>query len=825
MPPRSRKTSITRSRSGCTPCRRKKRKCDEQKPSCRRCSRVGASCNYVETAFEFRDASAWAARRVEQDRGIAAPSSTRTRRSSPLSPPQHQEVSLFGDDGRETGQPLFAGHPLADVSPVVAHTPSPTATASLHDGFETADLPNDPASSLAVDHPAAVRAQAMTIMLPTDGASLPLDMPPQSSDPPPWLDGHVSTIAVPTSGDEDLYRGLGLEPGIPAAMDAPWAVGDLCMTSMGDSRSWNSWSATRASPYPGLWGESYSYLAGVVSPLCSYPHQALPSLDEPVMVPRMSVPLDGFGSGSGSGFDRGRRSVSLQSMPPSSGPTHPLGEPRPTSLLPLPLAFGSLAHRRYMAHFTVEVMGNLPAPVDSLWQMVMDNAPLRLAAMALSAASLANRHGQFSSQERRRWVPMARHACEAAEYASQCSALIGSQPALPLAAQLVLYTLTVCYELEIGSVTGMRRALAALDAMFMCNHAEILSLPIGGAVARNWRLLRSLEIVSRKPHAPLGRESRSETLIPELEAEVATPRQLISTISARAVRLSWRILLMRCIGDCHESATATVKKMAQWWDVIIGSLYAGNALEDDETGASILDEAELYTELRKLRAALDTCPRPEGIPLNAGEHQEETIELQPRRFGNHRQAMACADYALAQLACNDKFVQALTAEVPPTCGRQLLPLQSVPMSTDPWLALLLQIASSLDPFECQRYNAYRSGITSMLQCAFFLGAGRAALDCTAVLLRRAMSAGIHYEGPFAPTYASWTLNRILLRQVTLNPGRAIFAAAGMYDTSSKEPLFSKAVVEYVMICGRDADGRYFNDILPVDEDGEEDLEF
>ncbi|KGQ12098.1 hypothetical protein BBAD15_g2149 [Beauveria bassiana D1-5] len=49
-PPRPKKTNITRTRTGCLECRT--RRCDEKKPMCGRCERLGGDCKH-ETAFKF----------------------------------------------------------------------------------------------------------------------------------------------------------------------------------------------------------------------------------------------------------------------------------------------------------------------------------------------------------------------------------------------------------------------------------------------------------------------------------------------------------------------------------------------------------------------------------------------------------------------------------------------------------------------------------------------------------------------------------------------------------------------------------------------------
>ncbi|KAH7362999.1 hypothetical protein B0T11DRAFT_90180 [Plectosphaerella cucumerina] len=68
-PERPRKTSIVRSRTGCKPCRRRRKKCDEVRPCCSRCRDNEEQCWYDDASFEFRNANQWAAIQVKKVRG------------------------------------------------------------------------------------------------------------------------------------------------------------------------------------------------------------------------------------------------------------------------------------------------------------------------------------------------------------------------------------------------------------------------------------------------------------------------------------------------------------------------------------------------------------------------------------------------------------------------------------------------------------------------------------------------------------------------------------------------------------------------------------
>ncbi|PYI09193.1 hypothetical protein BO78DRAFT_308968 [Aspergillus sclerotiicarbonarius CBS 121057] len=54
VPPRPKKTNIVRSRNGCKGCRERKTKCDEQRPTCATCKRLGKTCEIIRPEFKFR---------------------------------------------------------------------------------------------------------------------------------------------------------------------------------------------------------------------------------------------------------------------------------------------------------------------------------------------------------------------------------------------------------------------------------------------------------------------------------------------------------------------------------------------------------------------------------------------------------------------------------------------------------------------------------------------------------------------------------------------------------------------------------------------------
>ncbi|KAK9234645.1 hypothetical protein V1525DRAFT_42720 [Lipomyces kononenkoae] len=67
VPERPKKTDIVRSRNGCKSCRQRRTKCDEQKPICGTCARLGRVCESFKPEFKFRAVTGGRGRRVEND--------------------------------------------------------------------------------------------------------------------------------------------------------------------------------------------------------------------------------------------------------------------------------------------------------------------------------------------------------------------------------------------------------------------------------------------------------------------------------------------------------------------------------------------------------------------------------------------------------------------------------------------------------------------------------------------------------------------------------------------------------------------------------------
>ncbi|KAL4735788.1 hypothetical protein BDV11DRAFT_26487 [Aspergillus similis] len=78
-PPRPKKTNIVRSRNGCRTCRERKTKCDEKKPACGTCVRLGKPCVSIRPELKFRPVAIPAAVRRDTATTVRESEQGRTR--------------------------------------------------------------------------------------------------------------------------------------------------------------------------------------------------------------------------------------------------------------------------------------------------------------------------------------------------------------------------------------------------------------------------------------------------------------------------------------------------------------------------------------------------------------------------------------------------------------------------------------------------------------------------------------------------------------------------------------------------------------------------
>ncbi|KAF2674458.1 hypothetical protein BT63DRAFT_10671 [Microthyrium microscopicum] len=108
-PTRRKKTNICRSRAGCVSCRKRRKKCDEQKPTCGSCLKLEKPCEQVSPAFEFRS---------------VRPSETERPRPKPIS--TSFDIASLSREGSQS-----QSTPPCSATVLTISTASPCPTGSL----------------------------------------------------------------------------------------------------------------------------------------------------------------------------------------------------------------------------------------------------------------------------------------------------------------------------------------------------------------------------------------------------------------------------------------------------------------------------------------------------------------------------------------------------------------------------------------------------------------------------------------------------------------------------------------------------------------------
>ncbi|KAL5355751.1 hypothetical protein BJX96DRAFT_78470 [Aspergillus floccosus] len=100
-PPRPKKTEIVRSRSGCKCCRERRTKCDEQKPRCGTCVRLGTTCQPVRQKFQFRITTGPSNSPPTSQQGRWGQDTGSKKTGEPRSSHSHPSLSMLGPCSRD----------------------------------------------------------------------------------------------------------------------------------------------------------------------------------------------------------------------------------------------------------------------------------------------------------------------------------------------------------------------------------------------------------------------------------------------------------------------------------------------------------------------------------------------------------------------------------------------------------------------------------------------------------------------------------------------------------------------------------------------------
>ncbi|SCO20717.1 unnamed protein product [Fusarium fujikuroi] len=757
-PHRPSKTGARRSKSGCVSCRKKRRKCDESKPRCNRCLSANIECSY-NTRVEFRDATVWAAQKVKRriihgpkEHGSPTPPESQNRHWPRFQPSPPSECDMVNNNDIPASAGEVTDSPNNHVEGNDVHQKQDTDL----DGH----VASDDIHKRQPDRGQTVQPAELT---PSDRPLLGLTSPSTDTDIAAWMPTGVISSSWDDYVSSDMLTGDmlqympdqgALDKNLEPCYNEMWCS---LMESPSRVEPDSTASIPSTSTFESATGQE-GQLDSVNSPSDAVTKTSVPILKQTIW----TAPL------------------------PSSMPNIPVRD------------------RVYLAHFMSQMIDLIPG-LKYLGKIAIQSEPIRLCANALAAANLANRGGRFSNDEAGRWVPMQTHYGRALSFASRSMDAIQSSPGIFPGCRIVMLILMLCYQLELGCIGEIYHALSVLDSAVFSNRDAILSLEFGPGLVQSWLGLRSLCEGTLQPLALFRGESQTEHEVSELQDLTTGTSQAFGIIAAKAYRISRRILLFRCTGDNEKSPSTIASRFSQWWSII----KCQEA--DDITGThdlgSHLSEDKLFCELARLRDALDISEVPTGLPLNFDPSVPAscTTTPEPLYLADHEQAMELADYASAQIVCDESNIQTLGSPA----------FQRSP-SRNPWLHLLLRIAAGLDVEKCLTRNRYRQGICNSLQCAVFLLQDLEAAYFLSGLLQRLMDVGGSYEDCFTPLNLLSQCNKLFCQE--LMKGRTVFMLCPTYNAwTAKDVLFSRGDHECFIIFGRDADGLYLKDMVELEE--------
>ncbi|RSM07635.1 hypothetical protein CDV31_008528 [Fusarium ambrosium] len=789
-PPRSKKTDITRSRSGCARCRQKRRKCDEGKPSCSRCVAATADCEYGGITLKFREATRWAAQKVQLGKATTSVAAATSLALAPPLPPGLSDTIVSSSDESAVSPVHEQALPPQNIQATPAECYQDMSPASFLDeqndygqspvGVPELGLEADPSpiSVSAVDPPTGSQGSMPGSLL-------------ESFYSPKWPGAQLGQLGFDlTSSTVDMDDAL-----FTNLLDFPNNLADVGMSE----------------PY---WNDIVMQ-SGIGNSPTSSLHQELTSTDthgdghidstcQPMILDHPPQPLDQQLSSPMSSRQNHQSSKANTSQ---GSPLPVVQLPWPKAQKPPPGSKISVGHRIYLAHFKVAVTQAFPLELPFLWDMVIKSEPVRYAALSLSAANLANLQGQKPDKGRGTLV----HSASATAFSRQTVEALEGDSVVSLDARLVTMILVVFYELEASSFSSAFHSLSILNVMILNCPEDVLSLINGRIIVRWWLYLCTLITGAQGPYSLYGPENPTESLINQLEARVAETRQMIDLITTKAMRIWNRVLVAKCFEAPGDRPVDTMRKVDDWWRILKGNHLCEPA-SDDQISDRLLGADELYEELDKLRKVLDGCDAPEGFQPAMLEERAISGEVVPLHFNNHRQAKEVVDFALSHIICNQERLRAL-AEHSADLPRQFPDKTSeTTTAMDPWVYLLLRTVAGLDVSKCGKENTYRRGIVSSIFYTGLFYPGQVSTEFINDTVERMIDARMEFENPFYPLRAFLDFHRSLLGQVA--GGRTVFFACSTHDEwTTKETLLATGE-EHLMIVGCESDGQYFNDLVP-----------
>ncbi|VUC30147.1 unnamed protein product [Clonostachys rosea] len=451
----------------------------------------------------------------------------------------------------------------------------------------------------------------------------------------------------------------------------------------------------------------------------------------------------------------------------------------------------------------------------------------RYAAMAISAANLANLQGMFvydsPLQSGYSWIPESRHRFRSLAYAGKALEIATDCRSTDISTLLAAHLMLTFVELELGSFEGLRYYISTVDGLVYNTHNELLQEKYGPEILCGLFDARS---VQKFVAGPIGPPSRREVMMDQfwqtLEIRMPIKPDVAQSLGCEMAIILERLCLLTTMQ--HHLTTPSrmqyivMKQLADY----LHRLYPTNRNEQISKHQLLSAYQECLGDMVGIRNQVLSLPTPPGVPLlgDPGSKSASATDLEkpnstpgeeyePLRFDSHRESMVAADYAWCRILCDESIVLGITNP----SGGQLSPIAP---NANHWMNVLVRIARGIDVSECSTKNIYRRGICGMLLHSAIRCGSTKTVDLLEDLLDRLISNGSAWEDcMFSNTPSVSTVRAV---QSQLQQGRSILMVSSLGENANpKTTIMSNRMVRTLIVHGWEADGRTFDETLHLDD--------
>jgi hypothetical protein len=470
----------------------------------------------------------------------------------------------------------------------------------------------------------------------------------------------------------------------------------------------------------------------------------------------------------------------------------------------------SLVDGRYLSHFFAVVRHILPPALEFLRDVAISPDIVLNAALSLGAASMANLKGSYTcpglNPRRIVWSTDRIHKVQALRYAAKALSLATSDASSHSAGSLVTTHLILLYvEVELGTFEGLRGYLTSMNKLLQSKKHRVTNSPSGKEI------MRGVEHSCAVLRIVAGLWSEGDIELPDAvnlwpqPRSVMTPTGLVHRLGNEAIVSEVRMVHFSVL-QMHWGTQSPTLLLLLRTVMEFGPWRESTGPELDSVMANpVAGFEKARDDLRRTSRHLKACEIPAGFPptdiweaqKTVSSLKESITDIVPLRFHTHEQAMDAADYAFAQLLCDESVLMEYLSPAP------------VNDTPNPWLVLLLRIAAGLDVSNCAYRNRYRRGIVTMLVHASLRSNCVAALLYAEAFMDRLLAVGGCWEDLVSaiPVVRS---SVVRIRKQMVERGRKLYVIFEK-PFSKQSNVLALNAAEYEAVIGREANGTLFED--------------